>query len=35
MKTVVPFDVPKNVKADYLLLKAGTFGFPEGVRVKL
>jgi Domain of unknown function (DUF4352) len=35
MKTVVPFDVPKKVKADYLLLKAGTFGFSAGVRVKV
>jgi hypothetical protein len=35
MKTVVPFDVPKKVNADYLLLKAGTFGFSEGVRVKV
>jgi Domain of unknown function (DUF4352) len=35
IKTVVPFDVPKKVEADYLLLKAGVFGFSEGVRVKL
>jgi len=35
LKTVVPFDVPKKVEPDYLLLKAGTFGFSEGVRVKL
>jgi hypothetical protein len=35
LKTTVPFDVPKKAKPDYLLLKAGVFGFPEGVRVKL
>lgn len=35
MKTVMPFDVPKNAEPDYLLLKAGTFGFSEGVRVEL
>jgi archaellum component FlaG (FlaF/FlaG flagellin family) len=35
LKTVVPFDVPKKTKPDYLLLKAGTWGFSEGVRVKL
>ena len=35
LKTVVPFDMPKKAKPDYLLLKAGTFGFSEGVRVKL
>ena len=35
LKAVVPFDVAKNAKPDYLLLKAGTWGFSEGVRVKL
>jgi hypothetical protein len=35
LKTVVPFDVPKKAKPEYLLLKAGVFGFSEGVRVKL
>jgi Domain of unknown function (DUF4352) len=35
LKTVVPFDMPKKARPDYLLLKAGTFGFSEGVRVKL
>jgi len=35
LKTTVPFDVPKKAKPDYLLLKAGVFGFSEGVRVKL
>jgi hypothetical protein len=35
LKTTVPFDVPKKVEPDYLLLKAGVFGFSEGVRVKL
>jgi Domain of unknown function (DUF4352) len=35
MKTVVPFDVPKKTEPDYLLLKAGVWGFSEGVRVKL
>jgi Domain of unknown function (DUF4352) len=35
LKAVVPFDVAKKAKPDYLLLKAGTFGFSEGVRVKL
>jgi hypothetical protein len=35
LKTVVPFDMPKKAKADYMLLKAGVFGFSEGVRVKL
>jgi hypothetical protein len=35
LKTTVPFDVPKRAKPDYLLLKAGVFGFSEGVRVKL
>jgi hypothetical protein len=35
LRTVVPFDVPKKVKADYLLLKAGFWGFSDGVRVKL
>ena len=34
-KTIVPFDVPKKAEPDYLLLKAGVFGFSEGVRVKL
>jgi len=31
----VPFDVPKEIEAEYLLLKAGTWGFSEGVRVNL
>jgi hypothetical protein len=35
LKTTVPFDIPKKAKPDYLLLKAGVFGFSEGVRVKL
>jgi hypothetical protein len=35
LKTTVPFDVPKKAKPDYLRLKAGVFGFSEGVRVKL
>jgi hypothetical protein len=35
LKTVVPFDVSKKTKPDYLLLKAGVWGFSEGVRVKL
>jgi len=35
LKTVVPFDVPKEIEAEYLLLKAGTWGFSEGVRVNL
>ena len=35
LKTTVPFDVPKKTEPDYLLLKAGTWGFSEGVRVKL
>jgi hypothetical protein len=35
MRTTVPFDVSKRAKPDYLLLKAGVFGFSEGVRVKL
>jgi archaellum component FlaG (FlaF/FlaG flagellin family) len=35
LKTVVPFDVPNKTEPDYLLLKAGTWGFSEGVRVKL
>jgi hypothetical protein len=35
LKTTVPFDVSKRAKPDYLLLKAGVFGFSEGVRVKL
>jgi hypothetical protein len=35
LKTTVPFDIPKSAKPDYLLLKAGTFGFAEGVRVKV
>jgi hypothetical protein len=35
LKTTVPFDVSKRVKPDYLLLKAGVWGFSEGVRVKL
>ena len=28
-------DVPKKAEPDYLLLKAGVFGFSEGVRAKL
>jgi hypothetical protein len=35
LKTTVPFDVAKQAKPDYLLLKAGVWGFSEGVRVKL
>ena len=35
LKTTIPFDVPKKAEPDYLLLKAGVFGFSEGVRVKL
>lgn len=35
LKTTVPFDVSKRAKPDYLLLKAGVFGFSDGVRVKL
>jgi hypothetical protein len=35
LKTTVPFDMPKKAKPDYLLLKAGAFGFSEGVKVKL
>jgi hypothetical protein len=35
LKTTVPFDISKRTKPDYLLLKAGVFGFSEGVRVKL
>jgi hypothetical protein len=35
MKTTVPFDVSKRAKPDYLLLKAGVWGFSDGVRVKL
>ena len=35
LKTVVPFDIPKKAKPDYLLLTAGVWGFSEGVRVKL
>ena len=35
LKTTVPFDVSKRAKPDYLLLKAGTWGLSEGVRVKL
>jgi hypothetical protein len=35
LKTTVPFDIPKRVKPDYLLLKAGVWGFSEGVRVEL
>ena len=34
LKTTVPFDISKRTKPDYLLLKAGVFGFSEGVRVK-
>jgi hypothetical protein len=35
LKTVVPFDVPKKIEPDYLLVMAGAFGFSEGVQVKL
>ena len=36
LKTTVPFDMsPRRAKPDYLLLKAGTWGLSEGVRVKL
>lgn len=35
LKTTVPFDISKRTKPDYLLLKAGFWGFSEGVRVKL
>jgi hypothetical protein len=35
MKTVIPFDLPKSAEADHLILRAGTFGFSEGVQVKL
>jgi Domain of unknown function (DUF4352) len=35
LKTTVPFAVSKRAKPDYLLLKAGFWGFSEGVRVKL
>jgi hypothetical protein len=35
LKTTVPFDIPRKAKPDHLLLKAGTFGFSEGVKVKL
>ena len=35
LKTTVPFDVSKRAKPVYLLLKAGVWGFSEGVRVKL
>lgn len=35
LTTIVPFDVPKKAEPDFLLLKAGVFGFSEGVRVKL
>jgi hypothetical protein len=35
LKTTVPFDIPKKAKPDYLLLKAGVWGFSEGVRVNL
>jgi hypothetical protein len=35
LRTTVPFGVSKRAKPDYLLLKAGVFGFSEGVRVKL
>ena len=35
LKTTVPFDVSKRAKPDYLLLKAGVWGFSDGVRVKL
>jgi hypothetical protein len=33
--TTVPFDIPKKTKPDHLLLKAGVWGFSEGVKVKL
>jgi Domain of unknown function (DUF4352)/Protein of unknown function (DUF2510) len=35
LKTTVPFDISKRAKPDYLLLKAGVWGFSEGVRGKL
>jgi hypothetical protein len=35
LKTVVPFDVPRKVKPDYLLLKAGVWGASDGVKVTL
>jgi hypothetical protein len=35
LKTVVPFDVPRNADADHLLLKAGVWGASDGVIVKL
>jgi hypothetical protein len=35
LKTVVPFDVPKKTKPDYLLLKAGVWGASDGVKVML
>jgi hypothetical protein len=35
LKTTVPFDVSKRAKPDYMLLKAGVWGFSDGVRVKL
>jgi hypothetical protein len=35
LKTTVPFDISKRTKPDYLLLKAGFWGFSDGVRVKL
>jgi hypothetical protein len=35
LKTVVPFDVPKKAKPDHLLLKAGVWGFSDGVVVKV
>jgi len=35
LRTTVPFDVSKHARPDYLLLKAGVWGFSDGVRVKL
>ena len=35
LKTTVPFDLPKKAKPDHMLLKAGFWGFSEGVVVKL
>ena len=35
LHTTVPFDISKRAEPDYLLLKAGVWGFSEGVRVKL
>jgi hypothetical protein len=35
LKTTVPFDISKRTKPDYQLLKAGFWGFSEGVSMKL